>query len=188
MKRSSSTAVVLLLVFSSLLATNAHALEGQKAARVGVGLEHLGGEASSSAAHGVIGGGYGLNDWLDLRASGTLARHSFCAVPDDPGCRDHTWHLSLRSSAVLKLDVIQWIPYAGPALSYHWLLRGPIAKHTHTHDFALGAVVGIGYAPVRTYGFGVEASYGAFLRNAPDSFQESGIAAIHLYTEYRWGW
>ncbi len=176
-------------VVSLLAARRADALEGEPALLAGAGVEHWNGEVASTALATELGASYGLGEWLDIRAIGTISRLELCGGGRAAGpCGNQTWELSLGGMLAFKLDVIQWVPYLGPQLSYRWLTGGPIPREDRAHEFGVGGAFGIDYVPAREYGLGLQMGYQAFATALAEGIADQGALTAGLHFEYRWGW
>ena len=189
--REAGFAMRVMIVTSSLMATvlvagAPRAFEGQPSLRAGAGLERYHDLATSTAVSAFLGASYSLNDWMDLRGAVSESRHSFCRA--DSACGDQTWHFALQSALAMKLDVIQWVPYAGPTLGLEWLTGGPLPRPGAARNLSAGVLVGIDYLPARSYGLGMECGYRALLAGFPDRIASAGVFSAELHAEYRWGW
>lgn len=165
---------VLASLGATLLATPAHAFERQWHLGGGAGVVwppaaySLGPALSAHAA-------YGLSDVFDLRLEVLASRHG----------RDGWPSASLLSGAggiAYKLDIIEWVPYAGLMAGYAWSDPDlPAAEGPHRAPL-LGLLVGVDYGFSRSFGLGVAVREDLLLTSG----RSQGAALLRA--EYRWGW
>lgn len=171
---------ILLGVVPFAAVRNADAFENQWHLGGGLGAAWFD-RATSPAPMTAVHGAYGMSDEFDARGEVLLsAPHSE---------RGNTALLSsLLLGVTYKLDVIQWIPWAGLAASVHHLggqLRQPGASSMQAGGSLL---LGLDYAWSRSLGAGVEVNLSAF------PFEPGHSASSPIYTtalirfEHRWGW
>jgi hypothetical protein len=127
-------------------------------------------------------GAYGINDSFD----GRLELMSSLLKPDGGSSR------SLLNSALLavtyKLDVIQWIPWAGLGVGVHQMSDGLSGPKRNHFEPGLSILFGLDYAWSRKYGLSL-----AFGLHALPFTEDSNVAALRYTTsvlrfERRWGW
>lgn len=184
-------AIALLLGLATPLVTSrvAFAAEGEPAALAGVGVERWYTGEADTAPMAELGGTYGVGEWVDARMLVGASRLNLCGADSAASaCGDQTWALSMTALLAFKLDVIQWVPYAAPLVSYHWLTGGPIPTNGHAHDLGVGAAMGIDYVPAREYSVGIQAGCQGFVTALADGAFDRGILTAGLHLEYRWGW
>jgi hypothetical protein len=149
---------------------------------------HLGGGIGAASYSGTEGGiapalgvhaAYGLSDMFDARVELLGSHHSTVS--------DQSLDVfSASAGVVYKLDVIEWIPYAGILAGYYYFSGEPVPEFQH--DFALSALLGIDYAWSRSFGVGVALRYHGFMLDAPRSFTDAAYFTGLLRAEYRFGW
>jgi opacity protein-like surface antigen len=150
----------------------AHAFEREWHLGAGLGVVapsapyRLGAAASVHAA-------YGVSDVFDARLSWTSS------FPDQKGGVGRT---SLSQGALglaYKIDVIEWIPYAGVRAGFFHFGSAPAGSFART-GASIGWMAGLDYAVTRSFGLGAEVSYDMFLA-------EGGASGALIRAEYRWG-
>jgi len=145
---------------------------------------HLGGGAGISNGSGLKLSpavaaylAYGLSDVFDVRVELT-ARGYHLGSEQDPNA------LSAMAGVVYKLDVLQWVPWAGVYAGYLGFLEQPRADlNFKRHDLALGVGAGLDYAFSRKFGLGVTLRCDYALGRASTNTFDALLRA-----EYRWGW
>jgi len=129
-------------------------------------------------------GAYGLSDVFDLRLELTGSRHvvDFAALSGDPSqpALGFTF-LGARAGLSYKLDVIQWIPFAGVSAGGIAILAPE--GFTGTRASSLGLFAGVDYAATRSLGAGLLVTADYLLTSPTLSY-----AAVLLRGEYRFGW
>jgi hypothetical protein len=156
------------VVAAGLWTNPAAALEGDTRAGTGLGVLKLPvvGWGPALGVHGA----YSVLDSLDVQAS------VWGAAPRQDGA----WLDVLRVNAglTLKLDVTEWVPYAGLELGGHASFEG------NTLGAGVEPLLGCDFLLSRNYSFGVQ--YRALLL-AGSTFQGVGHQ-VGLNIERRWGW
>lgn len=118
-----------------------------------------------------VHGAYGLSDVFDLRLELQASHHERSVLP--------LWFYGARAGLAYKLDVIEWIPYAGISAGGFVITRGggPLLRPS------VGALAGLDYAVSRHFGVG---AFGA----GDYIFLDSGTTALSVLVraEYRFGW
>jgi hypothetical protein len=162
-----ATAAVGVVVFA---APSAGAFERQWHFGGGLGVAAPSDGYAEGPAFGVHGA-YGLSDVFDARLELQASRNAAGELP--------VWFYGARLGLAYKLDVIQWIPYAGASLGGFALAGNERALVKPS----AGAFVGLDYAVSRNFGVGV---FGA----GDYVFVDSGVTMLSLLVraEYRFGW
>jgi len=145
---------------------------------------HLGGGAGISNGSGLTlspalsaYAAYGLSDVFDARVELTARGYQI-------GQQHNPNALSAMVGVAYKLDVLQWVPWAGVYAGYLGFLERPRADLTFKqHDLALGLGLGLDYAFSRKFGLGVTLRFDDALGRASTSTFDALLRA-----EYRWGW
>ncbi len=159
--------------------SSAHAFERQW---------HFGGGLGAASYEGTDGGiapalglhaAYGLSDMFDARIE-LLGSHHTSANDESLDV------LSAAAGVTYKLDVIEWIPYAGLFAGYYYFRGEP--EPEFRHDLALSVQLGLDYAWSRSFGLGVALRYHGFMLDAPSSFTDAAYFTGLLRAEYRFGW
>ena len=117
-------------------------------------------------------GAYGLTDAFDARLELGLSVHDRSGPP--------AWYYSAKGAFTYKLDVIQWIPWAGVSGGVLMLAKGdwPLESVQGT----VGGIAGLDYAWNRNFGLGLCFS-------ADYLFQDAAVyGAGFLRAEYHFGW
>ena len=140
---------------------------------------HLGGGLGAAAPNGGYSLGpalglyaaYGISDVFDARLELQGSTHDLDGL--------EVSFYGARLGIAYKLDVIQWIPYAGVS-------AGEVAVVWNEGNLlrpSVGALVGLDYAVSRHFGLGVLAS-GDYIFSDPAVTIFSGL----VRAEYRFGW
>jgi hypothetical protein len=158
------------LLAAAFVARPARAFEKQWHLGGGLGFAAPNGSYDAGPALGVHAA-YGLSDVFDLRLEMQASRSELPLLP--------LWFYGARAGIAYKLDVIQWIPYAGVSaggFAIAWedgtLLRPSV-----------GALAGLDYAVSRHFGVGALGA-GDYI------FADSGVTVLSVLVraEYRFGW
>ena len=151
-------------------ATPAHAFEKQW---------HLGGGLGGAVANGhsagpalSLYGAYGISDVFDVRLEALGSHHDALG--------DASLFYAGKLALAYKVDVIEWIPYAGVGAGF----LGVTSPGASFRSFqpTVGGIAGLDYAVSREFGMGlaVLADYGFRAR--------ATYGALFLRAEYRFGW
>jgi hypothetical protein len=150
----------------------AHAFERQWHLGVGLGIAspsspyRVGAAASLHAA-------YGISDVFDARF---MLGTSLFDLEDGTGKNT----LSQTSLGLAyKIDIIEWVPYAGVRAGAFYFGNAPEAPHVRS-GASIGWMAGLDYALSRDIGLGAELSYDMLL-------PEAGVLSVLARAEYRWG-
>jgi len=118
---------------------------------------------------------YGLSDVFDLRLELLGSRHTHDVTPT-------ATVLSGAAGIAYKLDIIEWVPYAGALAGYTWSDPDLPSDDGPHRSPTVGFILGVDYGFSRSFGIGA-----AFRE---DLLLSGGGAqgAFLLRAEYRWGW
>jgi hypothetical protein len=167
------------LAATLLSAHSAGAFERQWHLGAGLGASsYAGTDAGISPAIGAYGA-YGLSDMFDLRLELVGSHHE--AESDR-----NLDIFSVSGGVAYKLDVLEWIPYAGVLGGYYYFRGDP--EPEFENDLALSLILGLDYAWSRSLGFGVALQYHGLLLGAPESFTEAAYFTGLFRIETRFGW
>lgn len=143
---------------------------------------HAGGRAgiavlSKTGVEPALGlhGAYGLNDMFDATLE-ILGSHHVGSTGTDV--------LSASAGIVYKIDVFEWIPYAGLLAGWYGYGGAPGPHGEHGSEFGASVQLGVDYLAMRELAFGLDVRWHASL---------VGGFSVPLFTttlgaEYRWGW
>ena len=158
-------------------------------------------------------GAYGLSDVFDLRLEAFISTNDDPPVQEDPNANPPTPRIAGRSALfygaklglVYKIDVIEWIPYAGVTAGFlgvvaHAEVDGVEADPSPfaAGNATAGVMLGLDYAVSRSFGLGL-ALFGDYALHAappetddPDKERRDAQSplwgAAFLRAEYRFGW
>ena len=172
----------------ALLCTERHAAAFERQWHLGAGLGgltthgyHLGPAINAYAA-------YGISDVFDVRLEAAASRNVFettflyDARTRRAGHRDGEPSLlyGAKLAVVYKIDVIEWIPYAGPSAGFLGVTapQGRFEAITPT----VGGLVGLDYAMSRDLGFGIAGSYDYAI------IGRGSVISAFLRAEYHFGY
>jgi len=128
-------------------------------------------------------GAYGLSDMFDVRLELTGSRHE----QSDGSSLDL---YSATAGITYKIDVIEWIPYAGLLVGYYWL--GGENPPPDSGALGISTALGIDYALSRSFALGLQIRYHGNLNDPPTSLGYDDRFGSYftgfLRAEYRWGW
>ena len=161
------------------LSRSASAFERQWHFGGGIGAASYSGTESGIAPALGLHAAYGVSDMFDARVELLGSHHS---TTDDRSLDVY----SAAAGIAYKLDVIEWIPYAGLLAGYYYFNGEPAPEFRH--DFALSALLGLDYAWSRNFGVGVALRYHGFMLDAPRSFTDAAYFTGLARAEYRFGW
>jgi hypothetical protein len=183
-----------LVPFSALvlvLPRTAHAFENQWHLGAGLGVATLSGSEYKTGPAAGLHGAYGLSDTFDLRIE-LLASHHTLDVGDETREAPTAQLLSAAAGVAYKVDVLEWIPYAGLLGGYAAFLGDSPSdlglSAPGDQELTVSVVLGIDYAHSRSFGLGAQLRYTGFLSDLPDSLADAQYFALLLRAEYRWGW
>lgn len=125
-------------------------------------------------------GAYGISDEFDVRVALLGSAHRLDGEPFDL--------YAATAGLAYKLDVLSWIPYAGVALGYYRLGKGPRPGDLSPNEPGFSVDLGLDYAVIRHFGVGVELRYHGFLGEGFTSLGDAPYFTGLLRAEYRWGW
>jgi hypothetical protein len=151
------------------LGAPAHAFERQWHVGGGLGLATESGGYDIGPVLGVHGA-YGISDVFDVRLELQASRNDLAGFP--------VWFYAMRAGLAYKLDVLQWIPYAGPTAGGFFMTfaNGTLLKP------CVGALAGLDYAVSEHVGVGVFAAGDYVLAN-PNLL----VGTLLFRAEYRFG-
>jgi len=180
MLRPSRLVLAGLVLGASLLTARAHAFERQWHLGGGLGAGFFSdGDTSAGPALG-LHAAYGLSDMFDLKVEGLAAMHSH---------QEESFQLLSGSAGLAyKLDVIQWIPYAGIQVGYYHLTGDVLPGNLSGHELGLSVDLGLDYAVSRSLGMGVQLRYHGFMNDPISSMADAPYFCALLRAEYRWGY
>ena len=152
---------------------------------------HLGGGLGGTLAQGYRVGpalnayaAYGVSDVFDLRLEAIAAPATHAEKDAEPHPKAHTDHGTLLYGAKLalayKIDVIEWIPYAGPSVGFLGV-TSPTAPYESVRP-TVGGLVGLDYAMSRDFGLGVAGFYDYAFRGGANA------VSLFLRAEFHFGY
>jgi hypothetical protein len=128
---------------------------------------------------------YGISDMFDVKLELLGSLHGLAEeVP--PGVESKAGLYSAAAGLAYKLDIIQWVPYAGVLVGYY-RVQGAVPSDVVVprDDLGVSLALGIDYAASRNFGLGAQLRpHLYFLRNGA----ELQYGTFLLRAEYRWGW
>lgn len=164
-----------------LCAARAHAYEEQWHFGGGVGAgEFVNGGHPMAPMLGVHVA-YDVSDMFDFRLELGGSQHEF--LPERA-----TRLYSASAGVVYKLDVLEWVPYAGILGGYHAFSGGPWPRHLKQHEFGVSIPLGLDYTLSRTFGLGVQIAYHGFLSDPLGGVGDAPYFTTLVRAEYRLGW
>jgi hypothetical protein len=151
------------------LGAPAHAFERQWHVGGGVGLATESGDDIGPALG--VHGAYGISDVFDVRIELQASHNDVEGLP--------VWLYATRAGLAYKLDVLQWIPYAGPSAGGFLVTwsDGTLLRP------CVGGFGGLDYAVSEHIGIGVYAAGDYVLAN-PNLL----VGTLLFRAEYRFGW
>jgi hypothetical protein len=164
-----------------LFPTPAHAYEEQWHFGGGVGAASFvktdSGYAPVIAAHA----SYDLSDMFDVRVELLMAEHEF--IPGEP-----TELYSAAAGVVYKIDVGDWVPYAG-ILGGVYALDGPTwPSPLKQRELGVSVPLGLDYTFSHSFGMGAQIRYHGFLSDPMSSLSDAPYFTALLRAEYRASW
>jgi hypothetical protein len=160
--------------------TTARAFERQWHLGGGLGVARPG----SGGDFGIAAGfhvAYGLSDYFDLRLEGVAAQHSFADG-------EKTLVHSIGFGVAYKLDVLEWVPYAGIELVGYGFDGDPGPDRRAGSYGGASLDAGLDYALSRSFALGTLARMhviGGRPSHAPPAMT---WYTVLFRAEYRWGW
>lgn len=122
---------------------------------------------------------YGISDVFDLRTE--LFRFGFKR-------EGQSFQLLGFSGGIsYKLDVLEWIPYAGLELGYYHFLGGVQSSGVNHNQLGMSVDGGVDYRLSPNVGLGIELRYHGFLGNPMASLADAAVLTGLLRAEYHWG-
>lgn len=166
---------VLALAFVFTMSVDAQAFERQWHLGGGLGAVLPAGEYSLGPALGAHAA-YGISDVFDVRLELVGSRHTH-----DIGPAVNSF--SAAAGLAYKLDVIEWVPYAGALAGYTYadpeIEPSELGPHRSP---TLGFILGLDYGFSRSFGLG------ACFREDFLLVGGGAQATFLLRAEHRWGW
>lgn len=147
-----------------------HAFERQWHVGGGVGLATESGGYDIGPVLGVHGA-YGISDVFDVRLELQASRNDLAGFP--------VWFYATRAGLAYKLDVLQWIPYAGASAGGFFVTWSNGTRLLP----CVGAFGGLDYAVSEHVGIGVFGAGDYVLAN-PNLL----VGTLLFRAEYRFGW
>jgi len=143
---------------------------------------HLGGKLGGALLKGAplgpavnVHGAYGLSDMFDAVIELTASRH---------GWSNGTDVMSATAGLAYKIDVLEWVPYAGLLAGYYHYAGTPGPNGEHGPEFGAAISLGVDYLVSREFAIGVDLrAHTSFV----DGFSFPYSTGV-LGAEYRWGW
>jgi hypothetical protein len=173
---------VALLVASAVLgsAGRARAYEEQWHFGGGVGTSSFArtdtGFAPALGAHA----SYDISDMFDVRAELLAAQHELVAG-------ETTRFSSVALGAIYKIDVIEWVPYAG-ILGGYYVFDGPTwPLPLKQRELGISIPLGLDYTVSRSFGVGAQLRFHGFLSDPLSSLGDAPYFSALLRAEYRAG-
>jgi hypothetical protein len=124
---------------------------------------------------------YDVSDMFDFRLELGAAQHEF--LPDRP-----TRLYSAAGGVVYKLDVLEWVPYAGILGGYYAFSGGPWPSHLKQRELGVSIPLGLDYTLSRTFGLGAQISYHGFMSDPLGGVGDAPYFSALLRAEFRYGW
>jgi hypothetical protein len=167
------------------LALPAHAFERQWHLGAALGPSTPTGSGLNWGPAAAIHGAYGLSDMFDVRLELLGGLHAFESKM--PAFETTSRIYSGTAGLAYKLDVIEWVPYAGLLAGYGMIQFAPPAGAEPPQSegrFTLGLELGIDYALSRSIGLGFRFRGDEWF----GSERVSETATFLFGAEYRWGY
>jgi hypothetical protein len=164
-----------------LLAHRAHAFEGQWHLGAGAGMMAFSGDSHYVMPELTLHGAYGISDTFDARLE--LGE----SIPLSSG--SHARSLGYAEAAlVYKLDVVEWIPWAGIGAGVFGATGGLQGAGRNPMQPAASLWLGLDYAFNREWGLGGAVSVHSFIADSARSSLRYAATSIGVHVERRFGW
>lgn len=182
MKNSSCRPFVLLVVATAVgtWSRAAGAYEEQWHFGAGLGVASFprvdGGLAPALGAHGV----YDISDMFDARVELTASEHEFV-----PGRTTRLY--SVAAGLAYKLDVQEWVPYAGIMGGYYAFSAEPWPAPLEETELGLSIPLGLDYTFSPSFGMGAQLRYHGFVSEPLGGIGDAPYFTALLRAELRLG-